>query len=52
MIPTEIHNKNMLLMKTQSLPVRTAQAEAVWSSVMDGLERITKSWGNLSWMMM
>lgn len=52
MIPEEIHSKNTLLVKSQSLPVRTAQAEAVWSSVMDDLERITKSWEILSWMMM
>lgn len=44
MIPEEIHSKNTLLVKSQSLLVRTAQAEAVWSSVMDDLERITKSW--------
>lgn len=52
MIPEEIQNKNMLLVKSQSLPLRTAQAEAVWSPVMDDLERITKSWENLSWMTM
>lgn len=44
MIPEEIHSKNTLLVKSQSLPVRAAQAEAVWSSVMDDLEGITKSW--------
>lgn len=51
MIPEEIHNKNMLLVKSQSLPLRTAQAEAVCLSWMI-LERITKSWENLSWMTM